>query len=69
MTSAFQIKLLLTIVALLASLVSYVAYRKDEQQAEQRKVDNLHRHLTPSEQQAIDATSAWGNKIKDQKLQ
>lgn len=68
MISALQIILLVTIVALLASVASYVAYQKHEQQAEQRKVNDLHRHLTPREQQALDATSVWGDKVKDQKL-
>ena len=68
MFSAIQTKLLVIVIALLASIASYFGYQKHQQEAEQAKVNNLMQHLRPEEKKALDATSNWGNAIGKQHL-
>jgi hypothetical protein len=68
MLSAIQIKLLAIVIALLASIASYLAYQKHQQEVEQAKVNRLMQHLRPHEKKALDATSSWGNAIQKQHL-
>ena len=68
MVSAIQTKLLVIAIALLASIASYFAYQKHQQEVEQAKVNNLMQHLRPDEKKALDATTNWGNAIQKQHL-
>lgn len=68
MNSALQTKLLIAVVALLASLVSYVAFQRHEQQVEQRKVDNLGKPVTPSDRQAVNAAANWASAVNKSQL-
>jgi hypothetical protein len=68
MISAMKTKLLVIAIALLASIASYFAYKKHQQDAEQAKVNNLMQHLRPDEKKALDATTNWGHAIQKQHL-
>lgn len=68
MISAIQTKLLIVVVALLASIACYFAYQRHEQQAEQTKVNNLGRPVTAADKQAVNAASSWGTAVNKQRL-
>ena len=68
MVTAIQTKLLVIAIALLASIASYFAYQKHQQETEQAKVNNLMQHLRPDEKKALDATTNWGKAIQKQHL-
>jgi len=59
MLSAIQIKLLLVIIGLLASIGSYLAYEQHQQQVHEAKVKSVFRAPRPDEKKALDAASSW----------
>lgn len=62
MLTALNTKLLIVIVALLASIASYVAYEKHKQQVAERQVQEFLRKPTPQEKKVVDdALTSWGN--------
>ena len=68
MLSAIQIKLMLVIIGLLASLGSYLAYEQHQQQVREAKVKSLFRSPRPDEKKALDAASSWGSQVNKQPL-
>ncbi|HVI80149.1 MAG TPA: hypothetical protein VM715_18695 [Candidatus Acidoferrum sp.] len=68
MLSAIQIKLLLVIIGLLASIGSYLAYEQHQQQVREAKVKSLFRAPRPDEKKALDASSSWGSQVNKQRL-
>jgi len=63
MFSAINTKLLVVIVALLASIASYFAYEKHEQEVAAKKAQELRRPFRPEQQKAL--PKGWGNSAKD----
>jgi ABC-type transport system involved in cytochrome bd biosynthesis fused ATPase/permease subunit len=65
MINALQIKLLLVIIALLASIASYLGYEKRKQEAAEKRAQQLVRPMRPDEKQAIDDLKNWGKKARE----
>jgi hypothetical protein len=65
MFDAIQTKLLLIIVALLASIASYLGYEKHKQEVVEKRAQQLVRPLRPDEKQAIDDLKSWGKKARE----
>jgi hypothetical protein len=65
MIKALQTKLLLVIIALLASVVSYVGYEKHKQEVAEKRAQQLVRPMRPDEKQAIDDLKNWGKKARE----
>ena len=65
MFNAFQTKLLLLIIALLASIASYLGYEKHKQDVAEERTQQFARPLRPDEKQAIDDLKSWGKKARE----
>jgi hypothetical protein len=65
MMNALQTKLLLVIIALLASIASYLGYQKHKEEAAEKRMQQLDRPLRPDEKQAIDDLKNWGKKARE----
>jgi hypothetical protein len=65
MINALQIKLLLVIIALLASIASYLGYEKRKQEAAEKRAQQLVRPMRPDEKQAIEDLKNWGKKARE----
>jgi hypothetical protein len=65
MMNALQTKLLLVIIALLASIASYLGYQKHKEEATEKRMQQLDRPLRPDEKQAIDDLKNWGKKARE----
>jgi hypothetical protein len=63
MFSAINTKLLVVIIALLASIASYFAYEKHKQEVAEKKAQELRRPFTPEQQKAL--PKGWANSVKD----
>jgi hypothetical protein len=64
MFHAIQTKLLLVIMALLASIASYLSYEKHKQEVIEKRAQQLVRPLRPDEKQAMDDLKNWGKKAR-----
>lgn len=64
MFHAIQTKLLLVIIALLASIASYLGYQKHKELVIEKRAQRLVRPLRPDEKQAIDDLKNWGKKAR-----
>ena len=64
MFHAIQTKLLLVIIALLASIASYLGYQKHKEQVVGKRAQQLVRPLRPDEKQAIEDLKSWGKKAR-----
>lgn len=61
MVTALNTKVLIVIVALLASIASYFAYEKHKEQVTERKIQEFRRPMTPQEKKDVDdALTGWG---------
>lgn len=69
MRNAIQIKLLLIIIALLASIASYLGYERHKQDVAEKRAQQLFRPMRPDEKQAIDDLKNWGKKAREYRLQ
>jgi hypothetical protein len=65
MFNALQTKLLLIIIALLASIASYLGYEKHKQDVAEKRAQQFARPLRPDEKQAIDDLKNWGKKARE----
>ena len=68
MHNAIQTKLLLIIIALLASIASYLGYEKHKQEVVEKRAQQLVRPLRPDEKQAVDDLKNWGRKAREYRL-
>lgn len=64
MLNAINTKLLLVIVVLLASIASYFAYEKHQQQVEQKKIDAAFQQMKTEGKQALPSGMAKSLKNK-----
>lgn len=62
MLNALNTKLLLVIVALLASIASYLGYEKHRQQADEQKAQQMFQRMQTEGKQAL--PSGWGTALK-----
>ena len=65
MHSALHTKLLLIIIALLASIASYLGYEKHKQDVAEERAQQFARPLRSDEKQAIDDLKNWGKKARE----
>jgi hypothetical protein len=65
MHNALHTKLLLIIIALLASIASYLGYEKHKQDVAEKRAQQLFRPMRPDEKQAIDGLKTWGKKARE----
>ena len=65
MHSALHTRLLLIIIALLASIASYLGYEKHKQDLAEKRAQQLFRPMRPDEKQAIDGLKTWGKKARE----
>ena len=65
MYNALHTKLLLIIIALLASIASYLGYEKRKQVVAEKQAQRFDRPLRPDEKQAIDDLKNWGKKARE----
>jgi hypothetical protein len=65
MHSALHTRLLLIIIALLASIASYLGYEKHKQDVAEKRAQQLFRPMRPDEKQAIDGLKTWGKKARE----
>jgi ABC-type transport system involved in cytochrome bd biosynthesis fused ATPase/permease subunit len=65
MYNALHTKLLLIIIALLASIASYLGYEKHKQDVAEERAQQFARRLRPDEKQAIDDLKSWGKKARE----
>ena len=68
MHNALHTKLLLIIIALLASIASYLGYEKHKQEVVEKRAQQLLRPLRPDEKQAVDDLKNWGRKAREYRL-
>jgi hypothetical protein len=62
MFNALNTKLLVIVIALLASIASYLGYEKHKQDMAEKRAQQLFRPMRPDEKQAIDGLKTWGQK-------
>ncbi len=65
MFNALQTKLLLIIIALLASIASYLGYARHKQDVAEKRAQQFARPLRPDEKQAIEDLKNWGKKARE----
>jgi hypothetical protein len=65
MFNAIQTKLLFIIIALLASIASYLGYEKHKQDVAEKRAQQLLRPMQPDEKQAMDDLKNWGKKARE----
>jgi hypothetical protein len=65
MFNTIQTKLLFIIIALLASIASYLGYEKHKQDVAEKRAQQLLRPLQPDEKQAMDDLKNWGKKARE----
>ena len=68
MHNALHTELLLIIIALLASIASYLGYEKHKQEVVEKRAQQLVRPLRPDEKQAVDDLKNWGRKAREYRL-
>lgn len=61
MLSALNTKLLIVIVALLASIASYFAYTKHKDEVAEQKRREFYRAPRPDEKKSLDTLTSWGS--------